>query len=124
MLKRDLERVEAEIRQEKAAALGRIGERLEQTLARLADLRKELLDLSAVASACLGTANGEQLALLHAQVEKYTRLHEEERQIRHHLVIQREAVGLRRHEDIDRQYPPPSPLTLWMIIPGRDKESS
>ncbi len=124
MLKRDLERIEAEIRQEKAAALGRIGERLEQILARLADLRKELLDLSGVASPCLGTSEGEHLALPRAQVAMYTRLREEERQIRHHLVIQREAAGLRRHEDIDRQYPEPSPLTLSVIIPDRDKESS
>lgn len=124
MLKKELERIETEIRQEKAAALGRSGERLEQILARLTDLRKELLDLSAVAPACPENAKGERFGFLHAQVDKYKRLCEEERKIRHHLVIQREAVGLRRHEDVDRQYPEPSPLTLSMFIPNRDKESS
>ncbi|HYL81745.1 MAG TPA: hypothetical protein VEU07_13075 [Candidatus Acidoferrum sp.] len=124
MPKRSFESVEAEIRQEKAEALGRTGERLQQTLVELADLRKELLDLSVAASASPEGATGDILALLRQKVASYTRLREQERQIRQYLVIQREAVGLRRHEDIDRQYPEPSPLALSMINPNGVKESS
>ena len=124
MMKRDIEGIEAEIRQEKAEALGRTGERLEQILAELAALRKELLDLCAAAAASPKTAEGGVFALLREKVGRYTRLREQEREFRHYLVIQREAVGLRRHEDIGRQYPEPSPLRLSMIIPDRDKVSS
>lgn len=123
IMKRSIESIEAEVRQEKAEALGRTGERLERTLAELAGLRIELLGSSVAVSSSLAAADGEQhLAILHEKTERYTRLREQALQIRHCLVIQREAVGLRRHEDVDRQYPVPPPLTLSMVIRDRDKE--
>lgn len=122
IMKRPIESIEAEIRQEKAEALGRTGERLERMLDELAGLRNELLDSSVAVSSSLAAADGEQLAVLHEKTERYTRLREQAQQIRHCLVIQREAVGLRRHEDVDRQYPVPPPLTLSMIIRDGNKE--
>lgn len=122
IMKRPIEGIEAEIRQEKAEALGRTGERLERMLDELAGLRNELLDSSVAVSSSLAAADGEQLAVLHEKTERYTRLREQAQQIRHCLVIQREAVGLRRHEDVDRQYPVPPPLTLSMIIRDGNKE--
>lgn len=121
-MKRPIESIEAEIRQGKAEALGRTGERLERMLDELAGLRNELLDSSVAVSSSLAAADGEQLAVLHEKTERYTRLREQAQQIRHCLVIQREAVGLRRHEDVDRQYPVPPPLTLSMIIRDGNKE--
>ena len=122
IMKRPIEGIEAEIRQEKAEALGRTGERLERMLDELAGLRNELLDSSVAVSSSLAAADGEQLAVLHEKTERYTQLREQAQQIRHCLVIQREAVGLRRHEDVDRQYPVPPPLTLSMIIRDGTKE--
>lgn len=122
IMKRPIEGIEAEIRQEKAEALGRTGERLERMLDELAGLRNELLDSSVAVSSSLAAADGEQLAVLHEKTERYTQLREQAQQIRHCLVIQREAVGLRRHEDVDRQYPVPPPLTLSMIIRDGNKE--
>lgn len=46
------------------------------------------------------------------KLREYARLQLEAKQLRHALIIQRETVGLRRHEDVDRQYPLPGPLTL------------
>jgi predicted phage gp36 major capsid-like protein len=120
---RRIESIEAEIQQEKAEALGRAGERLERKLTELAELRNVLLRVSDAASTSPATTERDSLADLHEKVNKYTRLLEEARQARHYLTIQREAVGLRRHEDIDRQYPVPPPLRLWMIIRDSDKES-
>jgi hypothetical protein len=34
------------------------------------------------------------------------------RELRHFLIIQREAIGLRRHEDVDRHYPMPPECPL------------
>jgi hypothetical protein len=32
--------------------------------------------------------------------------------LRYYLVVQREAMGLRRHADVDRVYPIPPPLRI------------
>lgn len=117
--KRGLDSIEAEIRKEKAETLGRTGERLERILAASADLRRELLTITSAGS-CPERPGEDTWPNLCQKVEKYAQLREQARVIRHHLVIQREAVGLRRHEDVDRQYPLPPPLTLSMIT--RDGE--
>jgi hypothetical protein len=122
-MKRDIESIEAEIRQEKAEALGRTGERLERTLAELAELRNELLIFSVAASTSPETAGRDRLPELREKEEEYARLLEQARQVRHYLVIQREALGLRRHEDVDRLYAMPPPLRLSRLIRDRDKES-
>jgi len=86
--------VEMEIQQEKAEALGRVGERLERALRELETFRRDFMNLarSTPASgltdtACVAAEIGEMLA-------RYTRLREEARQLRYCLIIQREAVGL------------------------------
>jgi hypothetical protein len=91
--------LQREIAGEKAAALGRAGERLEAALREAAGIarrlegatdpaeRPRLGDVYEQARACAGQA---RLALL----------------------IQREAVGLRQHRIIDQQFPaPPSPAS-------------
>jgi hypothetical protein len=92
-----LERLQREIVGEKAAALGRAGERLEEALA-------EERRLAAALAAARDTADVERLAHDHAAARKRT----------HHarlaLIVQREALGLRHHADVDRQFPdPPAP---------------
>jgi hypothetical protein len=87
-------KVEEEIVKEKAAALGRAGERVEDALAEVAAVSRAL-DVE--------TASSRRAALL-ADYEAARRRAITARQM---LVIQREAIGLRYHRDVDRQFPEP-----------------
>ena len=113
MRKPALENIEAEIRQEKAETLGRVGERLEQALGELRVLREQLLRLAE--DHAMG---GEQAmpAEIQEGLARHARLCEVAQDLRYQLVVQREAVGFRRHEDVDRHYPLPAPLTLAVLF--------
>jgi hypothetical protein len=89
-----LRRVESEIVGEKAAALGRAGERLEAALS----------DLNAVARALAAAHDERRRAELR---DTYRAASERARTARLHLLIQREAVGLRSHRLVDQQFPEP-----------------
>ena len=88
-------RIVREIVKEKAVTLGRAGERLEAALAEVAAL-----------TAAWQTVDGDVTARerLVAEYDRAWRAAETARQT---LVIQREAVGLRHHRDVDQQFPPP-----------------
>jgi hypothetical protein len=88
--------VEEEIRQAQAAALGRVGERLERLLQRVAELDRDL-DRDPNGD---GDRDG---ARLHAR----NHLRDQARDTRQHLIIQREALGLRSHGTVDQRYPVP-----------------
>ena len=88
-------RIEREIVKEKAVTLGRAGERLEAALAAVATL--------AEAWQAAG-GNGAERARLAAEYERAWRTAETARLT---LVIQREAVGVRHHRDVDLQFPRP-----------------
>ena len=85
-------RVEKEIQAEKAAALGRAGERLEAALA----------ELRALEASMEGTPDERMRAA-------YRTARARARTARLHLLIQREAVGLRSHRVVDQQFPEPVP---------------
>lgn len=87
-------RIQRELAQEKAAALGRAGERLEAAIAELHRLGAAI-DAARDARAC-ATLQGE-----------YDRARGRALAARLDLVIQREAVGLRRHAVVDQQFPVP-----------------
>jgi hypothetical protein len=89
-----LERVEKEIVQEKAATLGRAGERLEAALAG-ARATGEALDAE------------RDPARRAALLREYEAARRRAAFARLMLVIQREAIGLRHHRDVDRQFPQP-----------------
>jgi hypothetical protein len=91
-----LERVEKEIVQEKAATLGRAGERLEAALAG-ARAAAEALDAEP------------DPARREALLREYQAARRRAESARLILVIQREAIGLRHHRDVDRQFPEPPP---------------
>jgi len=91
-----LRRVESEVTREKAAALGRAGERLEEALAAL----------EAVTRAFAGTDDEPRRAELR---EAYRAGRAHARTTRLHLLIQREALGLRSHRMVDQQFPEPAP---------------
>lgn len=92
-----LQRTEKEILAEKAATLGRAGERLEAALALATSLRL------AVERAEDGPARDLALA-------EYHRARARALDARHTLIIQREAIGLRNHRILDQQFPEPPRL--------------
>ena len=92
-----LQRTEKEILAEKAATLGRAGERLDTALALAARL------LVAVERAGDGPAR--EIAL-----GDYREARARALDARHTLIIQREAIGLRNHRILDQQFPEPPRL--------------
>ncbi len=99
-----LGRVEREIRQAQAEALGRAGERLQGLLERLAALDRDL----DTASGGEGGA-GAGAEVLQARLAARNGLRAEALRLRHWLVIQREALGLARHLAVEQCYPVPGP---------------
>jgi hypothetical protein len=96
-----LAKVERELQQARAEALGRTGERLQGLLDQIAALDRRLDAL--LAEAGRTTASG----LLAAETEVRNRLRNEALRVQQHLVIQREAVGLRRQASVEQCYPVP-----------------
>jgi hypothetical protein len=110
MKRPSIEAVETEIQKERAEALGRAGERLEEALGVLRALRQKLEGVG-------GDPPGESRDLeaggrvqADTEMARYRAWHARVLQLRHYLIIQREAIGLRRHEDVDRHYPMPPDL--------------
>jgi hypothetical protein len=88
------ERLEQEIVKEKAAALGRAGERLEAALA-----EAQALGLALDAEAEPGRRA--------ARLREYEAARQRAASARTMLLIQREAIGLRHHRVVDQQFPEP-----------------
>ena len=88
--------VEVEIRSEKASAMRRVAQKVESLLA----------ELSKVEAASLGT-QGDVRA---RHVARHQELRAEAEKQRWYLIVQREAMGLWHHGDIEELYRLPSPL--------------
>ena len=80
-------RVEQELQEERVSALARIGRRLETLLRSLDEVSGQLE----------GAGGSERVPL----VERYRHLHAEARLYRWYLEVQRESMGLTRHEAVD-----------------------
>ena len=91
-----LQRTEKEILAEKAATLGRAGERLEAALRLCAELREDLGRTPGIAR--------------DAALARYREARRRALEARHTLIIQREAIGLRNHRLVDQQFPEPPAL--------------
>ena len=87
-------RINAEIAQEKAVALGRAGERLEAALAHVVTVgcRLDAATDPVEEARLLGEYETARARALHARLA---------------LLIQREALGLRHHRMVDQQFPEP-----------------
>jgi hypothetical protein len=85
--------VEVELRSERAAALRRVGAKLEKLIGELQALDRSLDQLPE-------SARG-------ARLENREKLRSEAELQRWYLIVQREAMGLTQHGDIDLQYPLP-----------------
>ena len=107
---------EREIRQAQAEALGRTGERLQRLLDELAALDRRLDELG---EAGRGPTNSD---LVGSETAARNRVRDEAARIRHHLIIQREAVGLARHTPVEQCYPVPERRRLPGPAAGRGRE--
>lgn len=89
--------VEVELLKERASALRAVGERIEKLLAALTILET-----------ALATRTGaDRLPLL----KEHRALRAQADAERWKLIVQREAMGLSRHDEVDRVYPLPQPIT-------------
>jgi hypothetical protein len=102
-------RLEAEIAGEKAAALGRAGERLEAALRDVAGWVQRV-EAAPDAEARSAMATGYEAARARALEARLT------------LLIQREALGLRRHAVVDQQFPEPPPFRRLVAIGGERQD--
>ena len=89
-----MRRLEREIAGEKAAALGRVGERLERAL----------IEARSVAARLRVAKDPTERSRLAAD---YAAARTRALEARLALLIQREALGLRRHTTVDQQFPEP-----------------
>jgi hypothetical protein len=97
-------RTEQEIRQAKAEALGRTGERLEAILAELAARDRQLDAWAGDAEPGRGPGGGR----LTRETEARNRLRDEAARLHLELIIQREAIGLVSHGSVEEHYPIPA----------------
>jgi hypothetical protein len=85
--------LDAELKEEMVASLSRVGRQLEASLHELADLRQ-----------IVETSSPSERRNL---IEQYRSLRKRADQLRYHLIVQREAMGLRNHDSLPELYPEP-----------------
>ena len=101
--KETLEKIEAEIKKEKAEALGRSGDRLSNALKALLILGEEI-DARIKSALTLTPKIRQQL---NRDIEFFNQKREEVLKFRYYLIVHREALGLRKHTEVDRLFPVP-----------------
>ena len=92
---------EREIRQAQAEALGRTGERLQRILDQLGALDRRLDQLAETGK------DPAAADLVRSEIATRNRLRDEAARVRHHLIIQREALGFARQTPVEQCYPVP-----------------
>ena len=108
-----LARVQAEIAKEKAEALGRAGARIAETIRALHLLRDEVGALEAGRASPADVPDAVQAAA--QRRAEYAALRRTAQRYSQYLIIQREAMGFRKHGDVEWLYPLPGPLPApWM----------
>lgn len=112
--------VEEDIRKAQAEALGRTGERLQGILDRLTTLDQRLDALLHDAGA---TAHAPAWSdRVRAELEIRNSLREQAVRVRHHLIIQREALGLARQVAVEQCYPVPARRRVRGLAEDRGRE--
>jgi hypothetical protein len=108
--------IERDIRKAQAEALGRTGERLQKILDQLAALDRRLDELAGTGR---DPAEGD---LVRSEIAIRNRLRDEAARVRHHLIIQREALGFARQTPVEQCYPVPERRRLSGPAGGRGRE--
>ena len=111
------ERTEREIRQAQAEALGRTGERLQRILDRLADAGPSP---GRAGRARAGARRSRTWS--RSEIATRNRLRDEAARVRHHLIIQREALGFARQTPVEQCYPVPERRRAPGPAGGRGRE--
>ena len=107
---------EREIRQAQAEALGRTGERLQRILDQLAALDRRLDELAETGK------DPAEADLVRSEIAIRNRLRDEAARVRHHLIIQREALGFARQTPVEQCYPVPERRRLPEPAGNRGRE--
>ena len=107
---------ERDIRQAQAEALGRTGERLQRILDQLAALDRRLDELAETGR------DPAEADLVRSEIAIRNRLRDEAARVRHHLIIQREALGFARQTPVEQCYPVPERRRLPGPAGGRGRE--
>ncbi len=113
-----LARVQAEIAREKAEALGRAGARIAETIRALHLLRDEVAALETGRESPAGVPDPMRSA--RQRRAEYEALRRTAERYSQYLIIQREAMGFRKHGDVERLYPLPGPLPAARGEPGEN----
>lgn len=113
-------KLEEEIRKEKAEALGRAGERIEEALMAVYELRQIILALGRQIVNGTDSADSWDTASIRQEFDRriaeYNRLRERAQTFYHYLLVQREAVGFRGHADVERQYVLPDRVEADQVL--------
>lgn len=104
---------ERDIRQAQAEALGRTGERLQRILHQLAALDRRLDEMAETGR------DPAEADLVSSEIANRNRLRDEAARVRHHLIIQREALGFVRQTPVEQCYPVPERRRLPGPADGR-----
>jgi hypothetical protein len=86
---------ELDIMKEKAEALGRVGGRLDESLRRITIIEQRIAMLE-------GKRKGARE--VNDLIREFNEVRQRARQYLHYLIIQREAIGFRRHANVTRMY--------------------
>lgn len=92
-------RAELDIMKEKAETLGRTGAKLEESLRRLRGLQEQIRILK---------KQGKGTPEVNDLIREFNEVHAKALQYLHYLIIQREAMGFRRHANVQRMYKIPA----------------
>ncbi len=90
--------LQAEMLREMAASLGRASERLSGSLATLAEMGSSIDELE---------ARGAEAAVLAEAIDAFNQERERAERFLWELTVQREALGLRNQQELERYYPLP-----------------
>jgi hypothetical protein len=107
---------EREIRQAQAEALGRTGERLRRILDQLAALDRRLDERAETGR------DPAEADLVRSEIAIRNRLRDEAALVRHHLIIQREALGFARQTPVEQCYSVPERRRLPGPADGRGRK--
>jgi hypothetical protein len=113
--------VEREIRRAQAEALGRVGERLQALLDRVAAMDRRL---DALQAALDRGAGPDPPPFIRAEVDARNRVRDQAARVRHDLIIQREALGMARHGAVEHCYPVPARRRLPGGGPASEERTS
>jgi len=103
MLKNGFDKTQEEILQERAEALGHAGERLFSVLKELKEIEK-IIDSKAAFIRSGDDGTERAVREINSEIDRYNRTREYAKLRYYYLIVIREAVGFRRHKQVEEIY--------------------